>query len=50
MVNASALDARGCQKISKHLKLCGVFKLLIVLLIDCPSFAVGTAAEKAAIM
>lgn len=49
-VNAGALDAAGCQKISKHLRLCDVFNLPIIQLIDCPGFAVGTAAEKAGTM
>ncbi|KAI5782266.1 carboxyl transferase, partial [Pyronema domesticum] len=48
--NGGALDSLSCQKISKHLKLCDVYNLPLVQLLDCPGFAVGTAAEKAATM
>ena len=50
MVNAGALDAGGCQKIARQLRLCDVFNLPVVQLLDCPGFAVGTAAERAATM
>ena len=50
MVNAGALDPTGCQKIARHLRLCDVFNIPVLQLIDCPGFAVGTAAEKAATM
>lgn len=49
-VNAGALDSAGCQKIAKHLKLADVFNLPVVQLLDCPGFAVGTAAERGATM
>jgi acetyl-CoA carboxylase carboxyltransferase component len=50
MVNSGALDSAGSQKLMKHLKLCDVFGLPVVQLIDIPGFAVGTSAEKSGMM
>ncbi|KIW98267.1 uncharacterized protein Z519_01851 [Cladophialophora bantiana CBS 173.52] len=50
MVNAGAMDAAGCQKLSKHLRLCDVMGLPLVQLIDIPGFAIGTAAEESRVM
>ena len=47
---AGALDAAGSQKLGTHLKLCDVFGLPVVQLIDIPGFAVGTVAEKSGVM
>ncbi|KAJ4418726.1 hypothetical protein N0V82_005399 [Gnomoniopsis sp. IMI 355080] len=49
-VLSGATDASGAQKIIKHLNLCDVFNLPIVQLVDCPGYAVGTAAERQATM
>lgn len=50
MSNSGALDSAGSNKLSKHLKLCDVFGLPIIQLIDIPGFAVGTVAEKSGMM
>lgn len=50
MVNSGALDSAGAQKLMKHLKLCDVFGLPVVQLVDIPGFAVGTVAEKSGVM
>jgi len=50
MVNAGALDAGGCQKFSKHLKLCDVMGIPLLQLVDIPGFAIGTAAERSGVM
>jgi acetyl-CoA carboxylase carboxyltransferase component len=49
-VNSGALDSPGAQKLMKHLKLCDVFGIPIVQLVDIPGFAVGTVAEKSGMM
>lgn len=49
-VGAGALDHLGSQKLSKHLKVCDVFGLPIIQLIDIPGFAIGTVAEKGGVM
>lgn len=49
-VLSGATDASGAQKIVKHLNLCDVFNLPIIQLVDCPGYAVGTAAERQATM
>ena len=49
-VNAGALDSAGSQKLMKHLKLCDVFGLPVVQLVDIPGFAIGTIAEKSGMM
>jgi len=50
LVNAGALDSQGCQKLSKHLKLCDVMGLPLVQLVDIPGFAIGTVAERSGVM
>jgi acetyl-CoA carboxylase carboxyltransferase component len=50
MVNAGALDSQGCQKLSKHLKLCDVIGLPLVQLVDIPGFAIGTVTERSGVM
>jgi len=49
-VNAGALDSQGCQKLSKHLKLCDVMGIPLVQLVDIPGFAIGTVAERSGVM
>lgn len=49
-VLSGATDASGAQKTTKHLNLCDVFNLPIIQLVDCPGYAVGTAAERQATM
>lgn len=49
-VGAGALDHSGSQKLSKHLKLCDVFGLPMIQIVDVPGFAVGTVVEKAGVM
>lgn len=49
-VLSGATDALGAQKMTKHLNLCDVFNLPIVQFVDCPGYAVGTAAERQATM
>lgn len=49
-VLSGATDAAGAQKMTRHLNLCDVFNLPIVQLVDCPGYAVGTAAERQATM
>lgn len=50
MHNAGAIDTAGSQKYAKHLRLCDVFGIPIVQLIDIPGFAVGTVAERSGVM
>lgn len=50
MVNSGALDSAGSQKLMKHLKLCDVFGIPVIQLVDIPGFAVGTAAERSGMM
>ena len=50
MINAGALDSPGSQKLMKHLKLCDVFGIPVIQLIDIPGFAVGTTAERSGMM
>lgn len=50
MVNSGALDSAGSQKLMKHLKLCDVFGIPVIQLVDIPGFAVGTVAEKSGVM
>jgi acetyl-CoA carboxylase carboxyltransferase component len=50
MVLAGALDSPGCQKLSKHIKLCDVMGIPLVQLVDIPGFAIGTVAEKSGVM
>ena len=50
MVNSGALDSAGAQKLMKHLKLCDVFGIPVIQLVDIPGFAVGTVAEKSGMM
>lgn len=49
-VLSGATDAPGAQKMTKHLNLCDIFNLPIIQLVDCPGYAVGTAAERQATM
>lgn len=49
-VLSGATDASGAQKIIKQLNLCDVFNLPIIQFVDCPGYAVGTAAERQATM
>ncbi|KAM3068930.1 hypothetical protein ACMFMF_008896 [Clarireedia jacksonii] len=49
-VNAGALDAGGCQKITRHLKFCDIFNIPILQFVDVPGYAIGTVAEKQATM
>lgn len=49
-VLSGATDAQGAQKMTKHLNLCDVFNLPVVQFVDCPGYAVGTAAERQATM
>lgn len=49
-VLSGATDAAGAQKMARHLNLCDVFNLPVVQLVDCPGYAVGTAAERQATM
>ncbi|KAF3760916.1 ClpP/crotonase [Cryphonectria parasitica EP155] len=49
-VMSGATDAAGAQKMTKHLNLCDVFNLPIIQFVDCPGYAVGTAAERQATM
>ncbi|ETN43788.1 uncharacterized protein HMPREF1541_11112 [Cyphellophora europaea CBS 101466] len=49
-VNSGALDHSGSQKMMKHLKFCDVFNLPILQFVDCPGYAIGTTAERAATM
>lgn len=49
-VHSGATDALGAQKMTKHLNLCDVFNLPVVQFVDCPGYAVGTAAERQATM
>lgn len=49
-VLSGAIDASSAQKMTRHLNLCDVFNLPVVQLVDCPGYAVGTAAERQATM
>lgn len=49
-VLSGATDAAGAQKMTRHLHLCDVFNLPVVQFVDCPGYAVGTAAERQATM
>lgn len=49
-VLSGATDASGAQKMTRHLNLCDVFNLPLVQFVDCPGYAVGTAAERQATM
>lgn len=49
-VLSGATDASGAQKLTRHLNLCDVFNLPLVQFVDCPGYAVGTAAERQATM
>jgi acetyl-CoA carboxylase carboxyltransferase component len=49
-VNAGAIDALGSQKLTRHIKFCDVFNIPIVQFIDIPGYAIGTNAEKTAVM
>lgn len=48
--NAGALDALSSDKITRHLKLCDVFNIPVVQFIDVPGYAIGTVAERTAVM
>lgn len=49
-VLSGATDSPGAQKMTRHLNLCDVFNLPVVQFVDCPGYAVGTAAERQATM
>lgn len=49
-VLSGATDAQGAEKMARHLRLCDVFNLPVVQFVDCPGYAVGTAAERQATM
>ena len=49
-VASGATDALSAQKMVRHLQLCDVFNLPVVQFVDCPGYAVGTAAERQATM
>jgi acetyl-CoA carboxylase carboxyltransferase component len=49
-VNAGALDALGSQKITRMLKFLDVFNLPLVQFVDVPGYAIGTVAERTAVM
>lgn len=49
-VLSGATDALGAQKMTRHLNLCDVFNLPLIQFVDCPGYAVGTAAERQATM
>ncbi|RMZ88190.1 hypothetical protein DV736_g4575, partial [Chaetothyriales sp. CBS 134916] len=49
-VNGGALDTAGSQKMMKMIKMCDVFNLPIVQLVDVPGYAIGTVAERSAVM
>lgn len=49
-VLSGATDASGAQKMTRHLNLCDVFNLPLIQFVDCPGYAVGTAAERQATM
>ncbi|KAF2091629.1 propionyl-CoA carboxylase beta chain mitochondrial precursor [Saccharata proteae CBS 121410] len=49
-VNAGALDALGCQKITRHLKFLDVFNIPLVQFVDIPGYSIGTVAERTATM
>jgi acetyl-CoA carboxylase carboxyltransferase component len=49
-VNAGAIDALGSQKLTRHLKFCDIFNLPVIQFIDIPGYAIGTVAEKTAVM
>lgn len=47
---AGALDAATSLKMARHLRLCDVFNLPVVQLVDCPGYAVGTRSERSGAM
>ncbi|KAJ0119057.1 propionylcarboxylase [Diaporthe amygdali] len=49
-VLSGATDALGAQKVTRHLNFCDVFNLPLIQFVDCPGYAVGTAAERQATM
>ena len=49
-MNSGAIDALGAQKVTRHLKFCDIFNLPILQFVDVPGYAIGTAAEKSAVM
>ncbi len=49
-VNAGALDAAGCQKLTRHLKFCDIFNIPVLQFVDVPGYAIGTVAERTATM
>ena len=49
-VGSGATDALGAQKMLRHLNLCDSFNLPVIQLVDCPGYAIGTAAERNATM
>jgi acetyl-CoA carboxylase carboxyltransferase component len=46
--NGGALTADGCDKLTRHLDLCDLFRLPLVNLVDNPGFAVGLEHERLA--
>ncbi|KAJ5702530.1 hypothetical protein N7488_010078 [Penicillium malachiteum] len=49
-VNGGALDAAGSQKLTRLLKMCDVMNIPILQFIDVPGYAIGTVAERTAVM
>ncbi|KAI3399579.1 hypothetical protein diail_6218 [Diaporthe ilicicola] len=49
-VLSGATDALGAQKMTRHLNLADSFNLPLIQFVDCPGYAVGTAAERQATM
>ena len=49
-VKAGALDALGSQKLRRHLKFCDIFNIPIIQFVDVPGYAIGTEAERSAVM
>lgn len=47
---AGALDTTDSQKLGSHLRMCDVFGLPVVQLLDIQGFAVGTVAEESGVM
>lgn len=47
---AGNLDALASQKTAKHLKLCDVFGIPVIQLVDIGGYAIGTYAERSATM
>jgi acetyl/propionyl-CoA carboxylase alpha subunit/acetyl-CoA carboxylase carboxyltransferase component len=46
--NGGALTADGCDKLTRHLDLCDLFRLPLLNLVDNPGFAVGLEHERLA--